>query len=227
MHPASTSHILATPPKLQSSYSAGDVPTVKSGATQSFGLSTNNHAEQHLQNHNASLGRIPAGAMANRHSRDLSSDTANAAVRDQSGAYQSMQSALQGSAAPFGPGMVAPVHGQLGAAGPPGPSQVVNPVNYTPYYSQSSYSGGGPPSTSGVFGVPLLSMGMSNLNLGNNYSSGSYTGGYGSVGSYGSPQRDSQARVIQSRRQQDNEGKLILPPPTLSLYLLIFFLTML
>jgi hypothetical protein len=206
MLPASNSHILATPPKLQSSFSTGDVPTAKGGGpAQGFGVATNNHAEQHFHNHNANMGRIPAGAMPSRHSRDLSNDTGNAGVRDQSAAYQSIQSALQGSAAPFGPGMVAPMHSQLGAAGPSAPSQV--PMNFTPYYSQSSYSSGGPPSTTAVFGVPLLSMGMSNLNLGNNYSSGSYTGGYGSAGSFGSPQRDSQARVIQSRRQQDNEGK--------------------
>ena len=61
-----TNHILATPPKLQQSYSANDVPTVKStNVTPGLGANANNHAQQHFHNHNASLGRIPAGAMPN------------------------------------------------------------------------------------------------------------------------------------------------------------------
>jgi hypothetical protein len=98
-----SNHISATPPKLQQSFSANDVPTVKTPATSSnLGANANNHAQQHFHNHNASLGRIPAGAMPNRHSRELSNDASLANGREANG-FASINSALQANAAPFGP----------------------------------------------------------------------------------------------------------------------------
>lgn len=64
-------------PKLNPSYSTSSVPTVKSiglSNTTTQQTSAAISAEQRLHNHNASLGRIPAGAFnSNRHSRELSS----------------------------------------------------------------------------------------------------------------------------------------------------------
>lgn len=61
------------PVSLQSSYSTNDLPTVKSTAVgASTATPPKTHAEQHLQNHNASIGRFPAGAVSSRQSRDLS-----------------------------------------------------------------------------------------------------------------------------------------------------------
>ena len=104
------------PQSLQSSYSTNDLPTVKS----SNGFNANatppkTHAEQHFHNHNASLGRFPAGAVSNRQSRDLSSLAQSDSRREEKQAVSQapMQggqhatannaSALQASAPSFGP----------------------------------------------------------------------------------------------------------------------------
>lgn len=70
-----TKLVQANPPKLQSSYSANDVPTMKTASNGIGTISTtsNSHAQQHFHNHNASLGRIPQNAINNRQSRDMSS----------------------------------------------------------------------------------------------------------------------------------------------------------
>lgn len=223
---------LATPPKLQPSFSANDVPTLKTVSSTTVGSTPNQAAQQHLHNHNANMGRIPAGALPNRHSRELSADN-----RDNINAvgYQSLGSTLHANAVPFGPNvgqnpahLQAPIHSQA-----PQTSAVTTmtnpqsiPAYNNSYYTPNGYGNAGPagppgppgppgptgptgPASGGYHGVPLLSMQMQNMNLngGNGYSPANYTG-YGPV--YATPQpRDSQARVIQSRRQQDNEGMII------------------
>lgn len=224
--------VLANPPKLQASFSANDVPTLKTVSGTAVGTTPNQAAQQHLHNHNASMGRIPAGALPNRHSRELSSDGRDGIANV---GYQSIGSTLHASAAPFGPNMNQnPAHLQAPALSqaPPNPamSTIANsqglPSYNNGYYGPNGYNnaipGGlgsaGPPgpvagpvgpANGGYPGVPLLSMQMQGMNLNgtnNGYSPANYTG-YAPV--YTSPQpRDSQARVIQSRRQQDSEGKL-------------------
>ncbi|KAH0537041.1 hypothetical protein FGG08_006139 [Glutinoglossum americanum] len=89
-----------TPPKLQSSYSTNDIPTMKG----SNGMNAATHAQQHFHNHNASLGRIPINGVNNRHSRELTGvDLALGAREPQANNLQSFQSGLQGGAQPFGP----------------------------------------------------------------------------------------------------------------------------
>ncbi|KAI9774911.1 MAG: hypothetical protein M1840_000127 [Geoglossum simile] len=89
-----------TPPKLQSSYSTSDIPTMKNSNT----INTTTHAQQHFHNHNASLGRIPINGVNNRQSRELTGvDLALGAREGQANNLQSFQSALQGGAQPFGP----------------------------------------------------------------------------------------------------------------------------
>ena len=201
-----TNHILATPPKLQQSYSANDVPTVKS-ANGTPGLSTNanNHAQQHFHNHNASLGRIPAGVMPNRHSRELSVESGMSSNRENS-AYPSIGSTLQASAAPFGP---APVLAQSSA---PAVSALTAQAagNPYPYYAGAPY--GVPNGNPAAYGnLPML---MQSLSVGGAnpalYPPQGYTG-YSAI-YHPSPRpqpQDSQARVIQNRRQIENEGKSV------------------
>ncbi|KAK1459271.1 hypothetical protein CMEL01_02270 [Colletotrichum melonis] len=210
-HPGN--HIMATPPKLQSSFSANDVPTVKS--TTNGGPVTNNHAQQHFHNHNASIGRIPAGAVPGRHSRELSNDNNMGGPREQAGSYPSIQSALQANAAPFGPnapGQGFP-HTSQGNQTPNG-TATAGPNNAYGGFYPSGYvspnNNGGPPPASGPgpYGVPLLAMSMQNMNLnGNNnmYPAQNYAG-YGALYNPQPQPRDSQARVIQHRRQMDNEA---------------------
>lgn len=200
------------PPKLTSSYSTNDIPTVKGSNgmttptknTQAIGKS---HAEQHLHNHNASIGRIPSQAV-NRHSRELSGDVRN----EEAKAFRPLQSALQANAAPFGPNTATPPSSVGSSAATP-MSANAYPATHPNASPNNAYYGG--------YGLPLmnnLAMGMNNLNIGqpqnqwtnqmqvyqspfdtysramNQFSQGRY--------------QDSQARVIQQRRQQQNEGEL-------------------
>jgi len=190
----------ATPPKLQSSYSANDVPTMRStnNGMSSVNTTPNSHAQQHLHNHNASLGRIPPNAvnnMSNRLSRELSPGEA-ATMRDaQNGGYQSINSALQASAAPFGPALT---QGMAQAQMPPA---MTSPTAQQPYAAPYSYN----------YNMSMMNMGMQNMSLNQPqpmYSPHNPYAPYGNV--YAQPQtgpRDSQARVIQARRQNDGEGK--------------------
>ncbi|KAI9742450.1 MAG: hypothetical protein M1818_003984 [Claussenomyces sp. TS43310] len=185
-----TKHAQATPPKLQSSYSANDVPTVKStnGAVGSVNTTPNSHAQQHFHNHNASLGRIPPNGIVNRPRGDTSNGEASAALREiQGGGYQSIQSALQASAPPFGPPM----------------AQTNSQAQPTPSTTSSTMPTYGVPGYYNNYNMQMMAMGMQNMQLGQPvYPTQAAYGGYG--GMY--PQngvRDSQARVIQQRRQND------------------------
>lgn len=249
--PGGTLSNMGAPPKLQSSYSTNDVPTVKNSTGQAGGNANNanNHAQQHFHNHNASMGRIPAGAVSNRggHSRELSSDNSNSASRDQPNTFQSLQSALQPSAAPFGPSTSATSMQSLQVTSPSGQS----PAGFGNFYPPGGFvpqNGGnaGPNGAPGNYGMNMITAGMQHMNMnggqnGNNmngmngmnnmngmgnmgamnnmggmngmnnmYPNQNY-GGYGSMPynqqpSAAPPARDSQARVIQGRRQVDNEG---------------------
>jgi hypothetical protein len=205
-----TSHILATPPKLQQSYSANDVPTVKSAnVTPGMGVNANNHAQQHFHNHNASLGRIPAGAIANRHSRELSNDSGLANGRENG--YPSIGSTLQASAMPFGPTSILPQ-----SSAPTAPA-VLSPAaaNQYPYYSGAPVYGPHAGNAAAYGNLPMLMQGMALGNAnpapmpGAMYPAPQGFTGYSALYHTTSrPQpQDSQARVIRDRRAVDNEGK--------------------
>ncbi|KAB5582488.1 armadillo-type protein [Coniochaeta sp. 2T2.1] len=219
--PSSHINIMASPPKLQQSYSANDVPTVKnSNGTSNMTSNANNHAQQHLHNHNASLGRIPAGAMPNRHSRELSGDNNVAANRDNS-TYASIGSTLHANAPAFGPVTTnayqpgfangGPGNGATGPAGP-GPYQ---PAQWQGYNAPNAYNGVPNSNAGHNFAVGMLGANMQGLGLGGQGINGQGMNGqpmYQPQG-YGyqayQPIRggqDSQARVIQNRRQMDNEA---------------------
>ncbi|KAL5333480.1 hypothetical protein BJX70DRAFT_392137 [Aspergillus crustosus] len=88
------------PAPLQSSYSTNDLPTVKAEGFNPAITPPKTHAEQYHHQHNASLGRIPANAVAPRQQKD-SPEREDVNPRAQ-------PTILQASATPFGP--------QLGAA---------------------------------------------------------------------------------------------------------------
>jgi hypothetical protein len=217
---AGASQVVQQPPKLHSSYSANDIPTVKNPAGASMiNGGANNHAQQHFHNHNASIGRIPAGAVPVRHARELSNDNSINATREQAGVFPSINSALQASAAPFGPTMasVAPhpatPHATASVASP---SSVASTSSYnTNFYPANSFAT--PSSTSSpAYGAHSLSAGMQQMNIngtnGGSNGSSAYTSQnyppYGNVPyGQGNQHRDSQARVIQYRRQLDNESE--------------------
>ncbi|CVK84182.1 related to Drosophila pumilio protein and Mpt5p protein [Fusarium mangiferae] len=220
MSPSATPN-MATPPKLQSSFSSSDVPTVKSPGTSSS--KTNNHAQQHFHNHNASLGRIPAGAVHRGHSRELSSE--NPAVSREQHNYPSIQSALQASAAPFGPSTTAAVQPSAMVNPSAGAAAANNNYNNNVFYSANGYGapqgipqGGipqvmpqGAPHQPGGYNVNMLANSMQQMNMNgangsNMYQPQNYNGYNAGPYNQGNQPRDSQARVIQHRRQLDNEA---------------------
>jgi hypothetical protein len=168
-------------------------------------VSANNHARQHFHNHNASLGRIPAGAMPNRHSRELSNDNNFNAARETAPAYQSIGSTLQANAAPFGPASSQPLHNASATAAVTSPASAAqyHYFNGTAYNNNSNGNGAG-------YSAPMLAMTMQGMSLNGNgsglYSNANFSG-YGPLYAQHPLQRDSQARVIQTRRQMDSEGK--------------------
>lgn len=199
-----THQIQANPPKLLSSYSANDVPTMKStsnGNSSSTDNSKNTHAQQHFHNHNASLGRIPPNAAANnRHSRELSNGETSVNSRDiQANSYPSIQSALQASAPAFGPPMSQSQNVQSQTQTPAIAPSVNMPVspNMPPYNGNGYYNTN--------YNMQMI-MGMQNMQIGQQmyppttygYQGGMYPQKHGG--------RDSQARVIQQRRQNDGQG---------------------
>ncbi|KAF2640780.1 ARM repeat-containing protein [Massarina eburnea CBS 473.64] len=196
-------------PKLQQSYSSNDVPTLKNGdGANGNGYTT--HAEQHFQNHNAALGRIPPNALNNRHSRELSTG------QD----YRPMQSGLHASAAPFGPSTTS-------AASTAG--SVASTIG-SPTMSQYSTASGNTNSYYG-YGMSMLNNAMGNMSMGGPPPAFNPNGMYSPPGGmspyYGNPYsaygpngrvQDSQARVIQSRRMQSGvyspEGSLTHTDPS-------------
>lgn len=208
-------HVMATPPKLQSSFSTSDVPTVKnsSGASGLNG-NANHHAQQHFHNHNASIGRIPARAMTSRHNRELSTDNSMNSGREQANVYTSINSGLQGNAAPFGPSTSAAPHSSATVTSP---ISTTSMSSFTGFYPLNGYatSNANPPNS---YGMPMLAAGMQQMNVngignGNMFSPAAppppqnYPGYNPMPFNQTSQPRDSQARVIQHRRQLDNEGE--------------------
>ncbi|KAI1807701.1 ARM repeat-containing protein [Daldinia bambusicola] len=202
--PSSSTQVLSTPPKLQTSFSAGEVAAAKNvpSATLTPSSNANAHAQQHFHNHNASIGRIPPGAMK-RHSRELSNDNHTAAT--QAGpAYPSISSQLQGGAPAFGP--IASSQSAIQSPAPTGTASAGSPSSLGPYpqqyyggYSQPTPNGPGP-----GYNMNMMTMGMQNLGL-NSYPPQNYVG-YGPMYQPHAQPRDSQQRVMQQRRAQDNEA---------------------
>lgn len=194
-------------PKLTQSYSASDVPTLKSGmgVNGSNGVSFNTHAEQHLHNHNASMGRIPPNAVSNRHSREISSG-----FKDHE--YRSAQSGLHASAAPFGPTVTsaASANGAGAAITSPGLSQYSGTSASTaPYYGYGIMNGLNGAMNGLSLGPGPQMSGPPSYGANGMYPTGmSYYNPYATYGPGGRVQ-DSQARVIQSRRLQNDANRFM------------------
>ncbi|KAK4247099.1 armadillo-type protein [Corynascus novoguineensis] len=199
---APNSHILASPPKLHQSYSANDVPTVKPN-----GSNANNHAQQHFHNHNASIGRIPAGVMPGRHNRELSSDGSSANGRE-AASYPSITSTLQANAPPFGPASTQQQQSPATAAPAMTTPAPAMPYPFYPANPGCNAMGGPPPAGYNALPMLMQNMSVSNGNPPTMYPQQNFTG-YNPL--YNQPpaprpHQDSQARVIQSRRQMDSEA---------------------
>ena len=182
---------------VQSSYSTNDIPTVKSiNGAGGVVTPTKSHAQQQFHNHNASLGRIPPNGVSNRQSRDLSG--AETRREEPTNAPQSVASALQASAAPFGPSAAA-------ASPAESPPVGLHPINAGSYAAPTFYGG---------YGMQLMNMGMSPIQMANpltfNHQMPAFApqNPFAPYQAYGPPARfaDSQARVIQQRRMQNGEG---------------------
>ncbi|OBT71730.1 hypothetical protein VF21_09366 [Pseudogymnoascus sp. 05NY08] len=189
-----TSQVQMTPPKLQTSYSTNDVPTMKSNGGNAVGSTAQkpqSHAQQHFHNHNASLGRIPPNAVNNRQGREVNSGESTPVREATNGGYQSIQSALQASAPPFGPSVT--------QSSVPLNQPAVTQAGANPYGMQNYYNN--------QYGMPMMAMAMQNMQIGQQAYPQSAYGDYGVPPAYqNNAPRDSQARVIQQRRQNDGEA---------------------
>ncbi|KAK8217805.1 hypothetical protein BKA81DRAFT_377792 [Phyllosticta paracitricarpa] len=151
-------------PKLSSSYSTNDIPTMKNTnglATTNSNGGVNTHAENHFHKHNASMGRIPATAL---HSREVSASDNQ--LQDQHQSFRSPRSSLHASAAPFGPN-----HNNNNALVPATTAAISSPPTTTlnnnalntmsppqaPQYPATNFNYGG---------YGMMGMNMQNLNLG-------------------------------------------------------------
>lgn len=123
------------PTSLQSSYSTNDLPTVKGNGFDAAVTPPKNHNE-HLNQHNASMGRIPTGAVNNRPVRDSPES-------DGIKTSQPAPTMLQASAAPFGPQLTsaAPNPGLNGSVAPTGlPFPIYGYGIQQPFVGQSGQS---------------------------------------------------------------------------------------
>lgn len=181
---------------LQSSYSTNDIPTLK-GSTEapSATITSPTVNESSFHKHNASLGRIPPSAMNKRFSRDLSN--LESRQGDAFNGIKQLQTDIQPSATSFG--------SPTTAGSPTESSLIASPGGLQQFNNQAYYGG---------YGIPVMNMGMSALQLGtaSPYSNGmQYYQAQNQFGSYapynaGGRVQDSQSRIIQQRRMQNAEG---------------------
>ncbi|KAL8807010.1 MAG: hypothetical protein Q9182_000991 [Xanthomendoza sp. 2 TL-2023] len=180
------------------SYSTNDIPTMKSINGMGTTTPSKTHAQQHFHNHNASLGRIPPGALSNRHSRELSGSESQ---RDeQTNGYGQLSSPLQASAPPFAAASMTATSPAESISSP------IAQLNNIPQYAAPPFYGG--------YGMQLMNMGMTPVQMANPMAFNSQIQPYPSQNNfspyqtYGQPAnriQDSQARVIQQRRLQHGE----------------------
>lgn len=207
-------------PKLQSSYSTNDIPTLKSTNAVAYPSDSKPAFIQSPRHDFASPDRQSVvtlnhlGIHGNRQSQDIGESTK---LDEQNGAsYLAQRSALQASAAPFGPPVTAADHevgNHTGAVASPS----MPPYGAPPYYAG--------------YGMQMLNSGFNNMYLGHAPSpqwaggqvgqmppqvgqmpvyQGAYGGGYPPYTQPTGNQRfpDSQPRAIQHRRAQNGEGTL-------------------
>lgn len=180
------------------SYSTNDIPTMKSINAVGTTTPSKTHAQQHFRNHNASLGRIPPGALSNRHSRELSGGETQR--EEQTNGYGQLASPLQASAPPFSAGSMTATSPTDSVSSP------VTQMNNIPQYAAPAFYGG--------YGMQLMNMGMTPVQMASPMAFNNQIQPYPSQNSftpyqtYGQPAarfQDSQARVIQQRRMQHGE----------------------
>ena len=182
---------------LPPSLSTNDLPTMKSTQGAAATISPpKTHAEQHFHYHNASMGRIPAGVISNRQSRDLSS----ADRGDGRHNNQVTLSGLHGSGTSFNSN--AAVSSET-LSSPVAASHVTN--QHFPLPTQSLY---------GNYGMQVMNMGMASLQMTNpmvfnqqmsNYQQNQTYAQYQNTSGPGRFQ-DSQSRVPQQRRMTNSES---------------------
>lgn len=156
-------HAASRPASLQSSYSTNDLPTVKpNGMTNGHNITPPNSHAEHFHKHNASLGRIPPNAVPRQKDNTMAQPSPEREVENNHLAQQHQQpvhSALQASAAPFGPQLPPAASPSIAGSVTPTPMTVNSfpsqfygyglqpymanpiPMNGQAYAPQAAYSG--------------------------------------------------------------------------------------
>ncbi|KAJ9238826.1 hypothetical protein DTO169E5_4659 [Paecilomyces variotii] len=180
-HEALASNNSSRPTSLQSSYSTNDLPTVKGNGFNAAITPPKTHAEQ-FHHHNASLGRIPGNMVGNRQNRE-------SPERDEMKLHttQGQHSALQASAAPFGPQLTSPTS----------PTSIAGSVTPTPLTAfQTPFYGYGMPAYAGA--NPMQANGqVQNYTAPGSYAAYPY-------GNYRFPENS--ARGLNSRRNGEGDA---------------------
>jgi hypothetical protein len=220
-------------PKMQGSYSTNDIPTLKktnagnsidtSGAVQSPRPEFASPARQ--------TATLNGGQQNDFHTP--SHQTAGALVRsaEHNGTSSAQRSALQASAAPFGPSVTSPSTQLAHAINTNGNGNGNGHISPPPMqnYANGAFYGG--------YGMQMMNNGFNGMHLGNQNQVGQWTGhsqmspGYqnGHVGGHAQQQQftqqspvrynDSQNRVMQQRRNQNGDGICPLPSSSLQVSL--------
>ena len=198
-------------PKLQSSYSTNDIPTLKSTNAATFTQDTKAIAIQSPRREYASPEQqLPLtlnnnlGTQGNRQALDIAGANSS---DEQTGGYLAQRSALQASAAPFGPSAPATTHEATGSTGSVAPSSM-SPYGHPAYY--------------GGYGMQMLNTGFGNMYLGNTAQSQwssqmgqppVYPGAFNGFNQFtqapaAAPRfPDGPSRAVQQRRNNSGEGR--------------------
>lgn len=202
---SSTSTLNLAPPKLVSSFSTNDIPTVKTTSLGLTAVDPSSRAQQQFHNHNASLGRIPPNAVNNRLSREIVNNTSTPDVGMVN--HRVNNSALHANAPAFGPQFpqIQMQHSQAQSGLAIDHQYGTSGYNYTGHSQNNQHQ---------PYSMSMLTNGLQQLNTSAVYNpnnpyayNGMYQQNDAVVHQGGYMPRDSQAQVIQQRRNHDGEGK--------------------
>ncbi|GAB7354817.1 hypothetical protein MBLNU459_g5204t2 [Dothideomycetes sp. NU459] len=191
-------------PKLQSSYSTNDIPTLKSTNATSFPVDNNSAAVQTPRYDYASPEHQDAALLNSSVSPGIhrSLQPEQEKTEPTAAGYLAQRSALQASAAPFGPTPASSV-GDLGSS-----VNALASAPMPPYGNPAYYAG---------YGMQMLNAGFNNMYVGQNQGQWPaqngqvpmYQGPFGGYSQYPQPPAsrfpDNQTRAVQQRRAQNGE----------------------
>lgn len=188
-------------PKVQSSYSTNDIPTLKTinvaMPTPQDSVTAQSPATDLISpdHHSYATVSSPTATPGSRNTQQTASS-------ESTGGYRSPQSGLQPSATPFGPVAIAPTSGAAsGASMVPNAAAITAPVA-APYVAA-------PPAYYAGYGMQMINSQIASMQLGNHGQWPNLQNPHAAVGQYNQPPaRFPDSRPGQPRRAQAGDGTL-------------------